>query len=111
MALSICGECNRQIADRAGTCPQCGRPIRPVFITDPPEVAPYQPIHIWRAVGITVAVAGVLLVVMGQIANRQEARRGHQAQLTALQADREAARRIETELQRLQEEARAGGKK
>ena len=110
MTLIACGECGQQISDRAGACPHCGMPIPPVSTADPPEAALYQPIRIWRAVGIAVAVAVVLLMVMDQLANRQDARRAQQAQFTARQADRETAQRIETELQRLQEEAREGGK-
>jgi hypothetical protein len=98
MVLIACGECGRQLSNRAGACPYCGMPIRAVSTADPPEAAPYQPLQVWRAVGIAVVLAVVLLVVMDQIANRQEARRAQQAHFTALQADQEAAQRLETEL-------------
>ena len=109
MALIACGQCGRHIADHVPSCPSCGRPLRPVSSTDPPGTASYHPGHVWYAVGIAVVVAVVLLVLMEHLAARQEAQRAHQAQVTALQADRKVAQRVETELQRLQGEARAGG--
>lgn len=45
MALVACGECGREISDKAAACPQCGAPPAPAShaAPDPPPVVPHPP--------------------------------------------------------------------
>ena len=99
-SVAACRECNRDISAQAMSCPHCGCLVYSVSPLDPGEVAPYQPVRLWRAVGITVAVVVVLVVMMARMAASRETRRAHRAHLAVQKADR----------QRLQDEAGDDGR-
>lgn len=43
MGLINCPECNKQVSDKAATCPQCGHPIATPKAPAPPPMPPPQP--------------------------------------------------------------------
>jgi len=45
MALIECGECKRQVSDKAASCPGCGAPINGIA-THAPFIAPVQQVQI-----------------------------------------------------------------
>lgn len=76
--------------------------------SDPPEDAPHQPIRLWHAVGISVAVLVVLVMMMDYMADRLSARRAEQAKFAVQKAEQQAAERKEAAAQRVKEEAEFG---
>ena len=75
---------------------------------DPPEDALHQPMRLWHAVGISVAVIGLLVVMMDQMADHRNARRAEQAKLAVQRAEQQAAEHKEAAAQQVQEEAEFG---
>jgi hypothetical protein len=65
MALVKCGECGKEISDKAAACPGCGAPTAPVSAVSntAPSVAVTRSGGKWEAVGTILIVAGVLSVM------------------------------------------------
>ena len=65
MALIKCGECAKEVSDKAATCPGCGAPIGSV--TSAPQTA--APVAVkrtrgkWEAAGTVLVIAGVLSIM------------------------------------------------
>ena len=99
-SVAACRQCNWDISAQAISCPRCGCLVYSVSPVDPREAAPYQPVRLWHAVGITVAVVVLLVVMMDRMAARREGRRAHRVHLAVQKAER----------QRHQAEARDDGR-
>ncbi|MES2973404.1 MAG: zinc ribbon domain-containing protein [Pseudomonadota bacterium] len=59
MALIACGECGKEISDKAAACPHCGAPLAaptatPMLVLEPPPKS-----SVW---GWVLGIAGVLVV-------------------------------------------------
>jgi len=64
MTLITCGECGRQISDRAATCPQCDAPVE-VCSRPPSQPLRYKPVRVTVPKSRSVAI--VLAVLLGGI--------------------------------------------
>ena len=77
MALIACGECGKQISDKAVTCPHCGAPVaiktEPLPLQDQPT--PSKPkLWLWIPLGLVAVFLGFGFVVGNTPEGKERAR-------------------------------------
>ncbi|WP_315125244.1 zinc-ribbon domain-containing protein [Comamonas antarctica] len=76
MALISCGECGREVSDKAAACPHCGAPVGSSEAVTSRSASEAQPKKTsrWRwVIGVPVG-AFILLMIIGSCADTPEAR-------------------------------------
>ena len=68
MALMNCGECGREVSDKAAACPQCGAPIaspEPVSVDPKSHVRVTRTGGKWEGIGFVLIAGGLIASIAG----------------------------------------------